>query len=190
RRIWPRKSELRPHSTMFAATTLAGIGSACYHWKPNHDRLVFDRLPMSLAFGAMLASVLAERRETERLGKGSLLPLTVSGAATVIYWWSSEKAGRGDLRPYGWFQFFCYNGSALALLLFPSHSAGAEDVAITMGIYSLVPIFELLDRPIYWIGHMVSGHTLKHLAAAGAVTVLAKRMGRKVTSLVPSSEAA
>jgi hypothetical protein len=36
------------------------------------------------------------------------------------------------------------------------------------GLYVLAKILEALDRPIFELGHIVSGHTLKHLAAAGA----------------------
>ena len=31
---------------------LTAIGSAYYHWRPTTERLVWDRLPMSMAFGA------------------------------------------------------------------------------------------------------------------------------------------
>ena len=36
------------------------------------------------------------------------------------------------------------------------------------GLYVLAKIVEALDRPIFELGHIVSGHTLKHMAAAGA----------------------
>jgi hypothetical protein len=35
-----------------------------------------------------------------------------------------------------------------------------------MGFYVLAKAFEALDRQIFQLGHLVSGHTLKHLAAA------------------------
>lgn len=41
-------------------------------------------------------------------------------------------------------------------------------MAIVAGLYVLAKALEALDRPIFELGHIVSGHTLKHLAAAGA----------------------
>jgi len=32
--------------------------------------------------------------------------------------------------------------------------------------YVLAKLFELLDEPLLAVGHLVSGHTLKHIAAA------------------------
>jgi hypothetical protein len=37
-----------------------------------------------------------------------------------------------------------------------------------VGFYALAKTLELLDKPILDFGHVVSGHTLKHLSAAAA----------------------
>jgi len=55
----------------------------------------------------------------------------------------------------------------LALLLGARYTRGA-DFAIVVGFYALAKIFEEADRPVFALGHIVSGHTLKHLAAATA----------------------
>jgi hypothetical protein len=51
------------------------------------------------------------------------------------------------------------------------------------GFYVLAKVLELLDRPIFELGHVVSGHTLKHLAAAGAgywiLRMLLKRQSQR-----------
>jgi hypothetical protein len=41
-------------------------------------------------------------------------------------------------------------------------------LAIVVGFYALAKVLEALDKPISAAGHIVSGHTLKHLAAAAA----------------------
>ena len=57
----------------------------------------------------------------------------------------------------------------LIVLLFPARYSRGPDVAIVVGFYALAKVFELLDKPIFRIDrHLVSGHTLKHLAAAEA----------------------
>jgi hypothetical protein len=37
-----------------------------------------------------------------------------------------------------------------------------------VGLYALAKVLEGLDKPIFRAGQFVSGHTLKHLAAAAA----------------------
>jgi hypothetical protein len=55
----------------------------------------------------------------------------------------------------------------LALLLSPRYTRG-KDFAIVFGFYIVAKIVETADRPIFAHGHLISGHTLKHLAAAAA----------------------
>ena len=43
-----------------------------------------------------------------------------------------------------------------------------SDLAVVLGFYALAKALEGLDKPIFEMGHIVSGHTLKHLAAAAA----------------------
>ena len=53
------------------------------------------------------------------------------------------------------------------LLLAPKYT-GTGYWLVAAALYVLAKLFEYLDAPIYSIGHVVSGHTLKHLAAAAA----------------------
>jgi hypothetical protein len=98
-----------------------------------------------------------------------LLPLfLIAGIASVLQWYASELHGLGDLRFYAAVQAY----SALVLLivlLFPARYSRGSDLAIIVGFYALAKVLELLDKPIFFhTGHLVSGHTLKHLAAAAA----------------------
>jgi hypothetical protein len=51
-------------------------------------------------------------------------------------------------------------------LLFPPRYTFGSDLAIVAGFYLLAKVLETLDKPIFRLGQIVSGHTLKHLAAA------------------------
>lgn len=61
--------------------------------------------------------------------------------------------------------------SVLVLLIAPVIRARYTrnwDFFVVFALYALAKIFETFDRRIYSLGHIVSGHTLKHLAAAAA----------------------
>ena len=156
-----------PYLVAFVGLLLTAVGSSYYHLDPNNARLVWDRLPMTVVFMSMVAAVIAERVQL-RLGLILLPPLLLIGIASVLQWYASELHGVGDLRFYAAVQAY----SALVLLivlLFPARYSRGSDLAIIVGFYVLAKVLELLDKPIFFhTGHLVSGHTLKHLAAAAA----------------------
>ena len=154
-----------PYFVFFLGVTLTAFGSAYYHLRPNDSRLVWDRIPMTIGFTGLVAGVVSERISV-KAGLRSLVLLVAMGIASVWYWRVTEAAGRGDLRPYGLVQY----GSLLAVLLFialfpPRYTRGA-DFIISLLIYALAKGFEAADRQIFALGRIVSGHTLKHIAAA------------------------
>jgi hypothetical protein len=166
-------AERWPFALFFLGVGLTAFGSAYYHLHPDNDRLVWDRLPMSVAFMSLIAAVLAERIAV-RLGTRLLVPLVVLGVATVLYWHWTEQQSRGDLRPYYFVQFYPMLALPLLLLLLPPRYTRTGDLFLALGWYVLAKVCEHPgDAPIYELGHVVSGHTLKHLAAAvGAYWVL------------------
>ncbi len=162
---------------MFSALILTAWGSAYYHLAPDNARLVWDRLPIMIVFMALLAAVIAERVS---VATGLILcpVLEIIGIASVLYWRSSELRGHGDLRFYAAVQVYAILILLLALLLPARYTRGA-DFAVVVGFYALAKIFEEADRRIFALGNVVSGHTLKHLAATAAsywiLRMLAKR---------------
>ena len=52
--------ERLPYVSFFLGITLTCFGSAYYHLAPTSDRLVWDRMPMSIAFMSLLAATIAE----------------------------------------------------------------------------------------------------------------------------------
>jgi hypothetical protein len=162
---------------MFSALILTAWGSAYYHLAPDNARLVWDRLPIMIVFMALLSAVIAERVSVNT-GLALFPVLEALGMASVFYWRSSELRGHGDLRFYAAVQVYAILILLLALLLPPRYTRGS-DFAVVVGFYALAKILEEGDRQVFAVGHVVSGHTLKHLAAAGAgywlVRMLAKR---------------
>jgi hypothetical protein len=151
---------------MFASLILTAIGSGYYHLAPDNAHLVWDRIPIMIVFMALLAAVIAERVSVN-IGLSLFPVLEILGIASVLYWRSSELRGHGDLRFYAAVQVYAILILLLALLLPAKYSRGS-DFAVIVGFYVLAKILEETDRQVFALGHIVSGHTLKHLAAAGA----------------------
>ena len=150
----------------FAAVGATAVGSSYYHLRPNNETLVWDRLPMAAGFLALLGAVLCERIAPPEKFRRALYLLPLLGAATVFYWQTTERSGQGDLRPYAVAQFGTLAAILLVLTLFPSRFTRGADLYIALALYGLAKLLEAADRLIYSAGRFVSGHSLKHLAAA------------------------
>jgi hypothetical protein len=181
------RRERWPYLFVFAGLLLTAFGSSYYHLDPNNARLVWDRLPMTIAFMSMVAAVIVERISL-RLGLWLLPVLLLLGLGSVLQWYLSEMRGAGDLRFYAAVQVY----SALVLLvapLFPRRYTRGSDVAVVVGFYALAKGLEILDRPIFAAAHVVSGHTLKHLAGATAgyciLRMVQKRRPARTQSTTP-----
>jgi hypothetical protein len=172
-------AERRPFMLFFAGVGLTAFGSAYYHLHPDNDRLVWDRLPMAVAFVSLFAAVLAERIDV-RLGTRLLAPLVMLGIGSALYWHWTEQQGRGDLRPYYFVQFYPILALPLMLLLLPPRYTRTGDFFIALGWYIVAKVCEHPgDAPIFSVGHVVSGHTLKHLAAAAGVYWILRMLQRR-----------
>jgi hypothetical protein len=160
------KREAWPYRILFTGLVLTAFGSAYYHLRPSNATLVWDRLPMAILFMSLVAALIAERLSL-RAGLWLLPILLLIGASSVYQWHASELRGAGDLRFYSAVQVYSLLFLLVAVLLPPTYTRGI-DLAIVVGLYVVAKVFEALDRPIFELGHVVSGHTLKHLAAAAA----------------------
>ena len=174
-----------PYVVVFLGLLLTAFGSSYYHLSPSNGRLVWDRLPMTIAFMAMVAAVIAERISV-RAGLGLLPVLLVVGMGSVLQWYGSETRGAGDLRFYAAVQTY----SALVLLLalvFPKRYTRTSDLAVVVGLYAVAKALESLDKAIFALGHIVSGHTLKHLAAAAAGYWILRMLDKRRPALATAS---
>ncbi len=157
-----------PYALLFSALSLTALGSSYYHLAPDTPRLFWDRLPMSVAFMAYLSAAITERID-RRTGLVALIPLVASGILSVLYWRATELAGAGDLRFYILVQAYPTLFVLLMVLLLPSSYTRGRMLITVTALYLLTRLVEIGDAAIYCLGHLVSGHTLKHLLTAVAV---------------------
>jgi hypothetical protein len=161
-------SSLRPGYLVFCVAVIGVcFGSGYYHYAPSTPALVWDRLPMSIAFMAVFTLILSDRVNAS-LGRKLLGPLLIIGAATVFYWSWTERQGLGDLRPYALVQFLPLLLIALMLWLYPGKRASTRWLWWAFLMYFLAKVAERFDAPVFdALG--LSGHTLKHLLSAVAI---------------------
>ena len=79
--------------------------------------------------------------------------------------------GRGDLRPYGFIQYAPMVLLPAMCWLFPRRRyTNGRTLAWILALYVVAKALETFDVAIFELtAGIVSGHSLKHLAAAGAV---------------------
>jgi hypothetical protein len=159
-------SERWPYFLVFLGLVLTAFGSAYYHLAPDNTRLVWDRLPMTIVFMPLVAATIAERTNF-KLGFWLLPVLTATGMGSVIQWHLTVQHGAGDLRFYAAVQVYVMLALVAALLL-PSRYTRNADLVWVIVFYAIAKVAETADRQIFSLGHIVSGHTIKHLSAATA----------------------
>jgi hypothetical protein len=179
RAVFAEPIERLPYLIFFAGVALTTFGSGYYHLSPDNARLVWDRLPMTVGFTALVAAIVGERVNLKAglrlLGVAMLL-----GFATVFYWIWTENAGRGDLRPYLYVQFFPLIGIPLLIALLPSRYTRGGDIFLVMAAYVVAKLLEGFDAEVFAVTRgVVSGHALKHLAAAFGVCFLVRMLKRR-----------
>jgi len=168
-----------PYAIFFVGVLLTSAGSSYYHLTPNNETLFWDRFPMTIAFMALVCSQIVDRINV-RAGLALLLPMLLLGAASVIYWRVTERAGVGNVIPYAVLQGY----SMLILLLMtafvPSRYTRGNDLYWVFGWYALSKVLETFDSEVFGLlGHVVSGHTLKHFAAALAGAAVCLMLTRR-----------
>jgi hypothetical protein len=173
--------ERYPLGVVFAGLALTAFGSGYYHLAPNDQRLLWDRLGMVVGFSALLPLAVSERVDA-KLGARLLAPMVGLGAASVAYWEYSEMASNGDVRWYVLAQAYAFFMTAGVLLLTETRYDRQARWLQGIGCYALAKLFEMADRPVYWLtGHAISGHSLKHVSAAlGGYYLLRMAQERKL----------
>jgi hypothetical protein len=169
--------EQLPYLVFFLGGLLTCFGSAYYHAAPDNPRLVWDRLPMTLGFAGLVAAAVAERVDL-KLGLRALWPLLALGVASVIYWYATERAGAGNVIPYGLYQGWSIVVIVLVMLTFPARRYTQGHLLIwAAAFYGAAKVFETFDLGVYRAtAGVISGHTIKHLFAAGAVFAVVRQL--------------
>lgn len=165
--------------TLCAGVLLVSLGSAYYHLSPSNPTLLWDRLPMTVAFMALF-SLLLEERVTE--SRRTLLPLLAAGLASAVYWSWSESRGAGDLRPYILVQFLPILLIPLILALYPRRYLSNNLLVAALALYVAAKIFESSDHQVLASISILSGHTIKHLLAGAATLCIIRAVPAKEDS--------
>lgn len=179
RRRWHGPTRSPGFAVLFVGVALTAFGSAYYHAAPTTPRLVWDRLPMTLGFMGLFAAVLGDRVRPD-LERRLVAPFVLVGVLSVLAWALSESAGRGDLRAYVLVQFVPLVTLPFLLLGFEGRTTHGYLLGGALSWYLAAKGLEELDARIFHAtGSVVSGHTLKHLAAAVACAHLARYHDRR-----------
>ncbi len=172
-------AELRTiYLAFFVGVFLTGFGSAYYHHQPDNKTLLWDRLPMTIAFMALFSAIIGEYISA-RPARALFVPLLITGITSVIYWQVTELNGHGDLRPYALVQFLPIVLIPLMLCLFTSKLNNDKYIWGVIGAYAASKLMELFDAPLYSMIGLISGHSLKHLAAAFGALIFYRSLRRR-----------
>lgn len=163
---------------LFIGSLFVGIGSGYYHLFPNNETLVWDRIPMTVAFMALYSVIIGEF-VSEKLGRLCLLPLIFLGISSVFYWWFTEGNGEGDLRYYAIIQFFPIITIPIMLVFFKSKFNCVWGYWLLLCTYIVAKVFEIFDAQIYYYLNFISGHSIKHVLPAIGLYFLTKIYARR-----------
>jgi len=162
-----QRSERWPWVVFFVGIALTAAGSTYYHLSPDNETLFWDRLPMTIAFMGLVSAQIVDRVNV-RAGLLLLAPMLLVGVASVVYWIATERQGAGNVLPYALLQGYAVFVLLLMAVLNPSRYTRASDLYFIFGWYVLAKLLESFDAQVLAYRHIVSGHTLKHIAAAAA----------------------
>ena len=183
RDIIEQRLDAWPYIVFFFGVLLVGAGSAYYHANPDSERLVWDRLPMTVGFMSLFAAFIADRIHG-RVGVVYLLPVLIAvGILSLVYWEWTEAQGRGDLRFYGLVQFYPMIALPLICWLFPrSRYTDGRYLAWVIGWYGVAKVLEYFDVGVFdLLGNTISGHSLKHLLSAVATYMILRMLVQSKT---------
>ncbi|TXI36553.1 MAG: alkaline phytoceramidase [Nitrosomonas sp.] len=173
------RRESLPYWVLFSAIASVAFGSIYYHWTPDIDHLLWDRLPIVIAITALLSATLVER-VSRTTGLWALPLLVVLAVLSVLYWYWTEQQGAGNLNFYIVMQFYSILLIVWISLRFPSRYTHGNGIFQVIAWYAVAKAAEMLDEEIFtWTDGLISGHALKHLIAAfaayGIVRILRRR---------------
>lgn len=171
--LWNALPVLRNVERAMAAMFCSGLlltaaGSAWFHLAPDDAGLVIDRCGMAVAFAGLLG-LAAAARVSERagawLGLAFLLLGPVAARAALV---------TGNVLPWAVLQF----GGVALVLAMALRRPGFGELPIRWSLlllaYAVAKLLELNDASLFELTRQtLSGHTLKHMAAAlAAVPVI------------------
>lgn len=165
--LWTLRGRLLPRVTeaalrvFFTGLLVTGAGSTLYHWSPDAAGLVADRSGMAVTFAGALALAVAER-----VGQAPARPMLrvafIAAALSAVLPFT-----HGNVLHWAVVQF-----GGVALMVWaawqrPAPGAIGVHIGALIAWYALAKALELGDAAVFHVtSGWISGHSLKHLAAA------------------------
>ena len=145
----------------FTGLLVTAACSTWYHVRPDDAGLAIDRMGMVLAFAGLLGLAVADR-VSGRSGVCFAMAVLGLGPVAVGVW-----AASANLLPWSMLQ----GGGMLLVLVMaarrPLSGAWGVPLGAVIAWYAVAKLLELGDQPVFALTQgVVSGHTLKHVAAA------------------------
>ena len=161
-------SETRIQYVMFfLGISLVSLGSGYYHLNPNNDTLVWDRLPMTIAFMSLFSIIISEFVDL-KIGLKILFPALLIGLLSVVYWIVFN-----DLKIYLLVQFYPILAILIILIFYKSKYNLTIGYWMLLFAYIIAKFFEHFDYQTQSVLKILSGHTLKHLVISiGIISLL------------------
>ncbi len=150
----------------FLGIALVAIGSGYYHLHPDNRRLVWDRLPMTIAFMALFSIVVSEFIHL-KIGQKLLIPALITGLLSIFYWIVFD-----DLKVYVLVQFYPIIATLIALVFFKSIYNLTIGYWLLLLAYITAKILEHFDYQTHQFLKLLSGHTLKNIVVAMGIYIL------------------
>ena len=147
----------------FCGLMLTALCSSYYHLQPDNTGLAVDRMGMLVPFAGLMGLAAADRISA-RAGQWTAAAVLALGPIAVAVW-----ALTGNLLPWSILQ-----GGGIVLIMClalrrPLAGAWGMPLMAVMAWYVVAKLLELCDHQVLAMAQgWVSGHTLKHIAAAMA----------------------
>lgn len=153
------EDEISIQITLFSGMILTFAGSVWFHLDPTDSTMLWDRLGMSVVIGSCI-SLLIHDMWDRNLAAKIHLPIVIASILSVLWWPVFD-----DLRVY--FIVKHHPFILFPIFLFCGHRIYDKTSGYYWGLsmFLLATIFEFADQQIFEITGIISGHTLKHLAA-------------------------
>lgn len=162
----------KPVWVLCIGMVLTGLGSAYYHYHPQNETLVWDRLPMVLVFSSFFAEVYARYFGQKQAQRIWMLTLS-AGLISIVYWYYTESIGKGDLRLYAIVQFLPMLLISIMVIVFRDRNKALHvPLLATFLFYVAAKFFEHYDHAIFSQTHFIGGHCIKHVLASFATACI------------------
>jgi hypothetical protein len=159
-----------------AGTAAIGIGSGVYHFAPSDATLAFDWGPIALTLMWLLAAVV-EDRFGARAGRRMAIAGSVAAVGSIVWWLATGGTDGGDMTAYVVVQGAGVVLPAAIALAFKGGHIRAIELLAAVAMFGVARLCAAHDSGLLdAIG--ISGHSLKHVAAAIAAAIALQAVRR------------